>query len=248
MQRAAGLRVDGPYRFVQMADGREVATHAVLLASGVQYRKLQIPGAERFAGCGIYYGAALVEAVACKDEEVFVVGGANSAGQAAMHFSRYARHVSMLVRGESLSATMSKYLIDEIGRTSNISVDTKTEVVEALGEDRLSALRLRTPGGDQVIPATSLFVFIGAAPRTDWLPASILRDEGGFVLAGPDLRINGKWPEGWREERPPYLLETSVPGVFVAGDVRYGSVKRVASAVGEGSIAVQFVHQYLAGF
>jgi len=248
VQGATGLRVDGQYRFVQMADGREVATHAVLLASGVQYRKLQIPEAERFTGRGIYYGAALVEAVACKDEEVFIVGGANSAGQAAMHFSHYAKHVSMLVRGEGLSATMSKYLIDEIVRTSNISVESRTEVVDALGDDRLTAIRLRTPGGEREVPATSVFVFIGAAPRTNWLPACILRDESGFVMAGPDLRVDGKWPEDWREQRPPYLLETSVPGVFVAGDVRHGSVKRVASAVGEGSIAVQFVHQYLAGF
>jgi thioredoxin reductase (NADPH) len=248
VQQASGLRVDGQYRFVQMSDGREVATHAVLLASGVQYRKLEIPGAEKFMGRGIYYGAALVEAVACKDEDVFVVGGANSAGQAAMHFSHYAKRVSMLVRGEGLSATMSKYLIDEIGLTSNISVETRTEVVEALGEDRLTAIRLRTQEGEHEVPASSLFVFIGAAPRTDWLPQCILRDENGFLLAGPDLREDGKWPESWREQRQPFLLESSVPGVFVAGDVRHGSVKRVASAVGEGSIAVQFVHQYLAGF
>ena len=248
VQRATGLRVDGPYRFVKTADGREVATHAVLLASGVQYRKLQIPGGEEFTGRGIYYGAALVEAVACKDEEVFVVGGANSAGQAALHFSRYAKHVTMLVRGEGLSATMSKYLIDEIGRTSNISIQTCTEVIAASGEDRLNSIRLRTREGESDVAASSVFVFIGAAPRTDWLPGCVLRDEGGFVLAGPDLRMDGKWPESWKEQRPPYLLESSVPGVFVAGDVRHGSVKRVASAVGEGSIAVQFVHQYLAGF
>jgi thioredoxin reductase (NADPH) len=248
LQRASGLRIDGQYRFVQMADGREVATHAVLLAAGVQYRKLQIPDVDRFTGRGVYYGAALVEAVACKGEEVLIVGGANSAGQAAMHFSRYARRVTMLVRGAGLSATMSKYLIDEIGRTSNISVATGTEVVEALGEDRLTAVRLRTPEGEKEMQASSLFVFIGAAPRTNWLPACVLRDEAGFVLAGPDLRADGKWPDDWKEQREPYLLESSVPGVFVAGDVRHGSVKRVASAVGEGSIAVQFVHQYLAGF
>ena len=247
-QRATGLRIDGQYRFVQLADGREVSAHVVLLAPGVQYRKLGIPGADRLTGQGIYYGAALVEAVACKDEEVFVVGGANSAGQAALHFAKFACKVTMLVRGEGLSATMSKYLIDEIERTSNIVVEPHTQVLEAMGEERLEALKLRGPKGDYQVPASSLFVFIGAAPGTGWLPPAILRDDKGFLLAGPDLRSDGKLPESWREEREPFLLESSVPGVFVAGDVRHGSVKRVASAVGEGSIAVQFVHQYLAGF
>ncbi len=247
-QRASGLRLDGQYRFVKLADGREIATHVVLLALGVQYRRLQIPGADRLAGRGIYYGAALVEAASCKDEEVFVVGGANSAGQAALHFAKYACKVTMLVRGPGLSATMSKYLIDEIERTSNIVLEAHTEVVEAEGTERLEAIRLRSPEGERRVPASSLFVFIGAAPRTGWLPPEILRDEKGFVLAGPDLRCDGKLPGAWKEPREPFLLETSVPGVFVAGDLRYGSVKRVASAVGEGSIAVQFVHQYLAGF
>jgi thioredoxin reductase (NADPH) len=247
-QRATGLRIEGQYRFVQLADGREVSSHVVLLAPGVQYRKLGIPDADRLTGRGIYYGAALVEAVACKDEEVFVVGGANSAGQAALHFAKFACKVTMLVRGEGLSATMSKYLIDEIERTSNIVVEPRTQVLEAMGEERLETLKLSGPQGEYQVPASSVFVFIGAAPGTKWLPASILRDDKGFLLAGPDLRIEGKLPESWREAREPYLLESSVPGVFVAGDVRHGSVKRVASAVGEGSIAVQFVHQYLAGF
>jgi len=247
-QRATGMRIDGQYRFTQLADGREVSSHVVLLSPGVQYRKLEIPGAGRLTGRGIYYGAALVEAVACKGEEVFVVGGANSAGQAALHFAKFASKVIMLVRGPGLSATMSKYLIDEIERTSNIVLEPKTQVLEAFGEERLEALRLRGPAGESRVAASSLFVFIGAAPGTAWLPASILRDENGFLLAGPDLRIEGKLPEVWREPREPFLLESSVPGVFVAGDVRHGSVKRVASAVGEGSIAVQFAHQYLAGF
>jgi thioredoxin reductase (NADPH) len=247
-QRATGLRIDGQYRFVQLADGREVSSHVVLLSLGVHYRKLGIPGAERLTGQGIYYGAALVEAVSCKDEEVFVVGGANSAGQAALHFARYATKVTMLVRGPGLAATMSKYLIDEIGRTSNIVLEAHTQVVEAFGEERLEALQLKGPGGEYRVPASALFVFIGAAPGTSWLPPSILRDEHGFVLAGPDLHFDGKPPASWREPREPFLLESSVPGVFVAGDVRHGSVKRVASAVGEGSIAVQFAHQYLAGF
>jgi thioredoxin reductase (NADPH) len=247
-QRATGMRIDGQYRFLQLADGREISSHCVLLAPGVQYRKLDIPGADRLTGRGIYYGAALVEALACQGEEVFMVGGANSAGQAALHFARYATKVTMLVRGMGLSATMSKYLIDEIVRTSNIVVDANTQVLEALGDEHLAELRLRNPSGEVEVPASMLFVFIGAAPVTAWLPPSIMRDEKGFILAGPDLRKDGKLPDVWTEKRDPFLLETSVPGVFVAGDVRAGSVKRVASAVGEGSIAVQFMHQYLAGF
>ena len=247
-QRATGLRIDGQYRFIQLADGREVSSHVVLLSLGVHYRKLEIPGASQLAGRGIYYGAALVEAVSCKDEDVFVVGGANSAGQAALHFARYARKVTMLVRGAGLKATMSKYLIDEIARTSNIVLESQTQVLEAFGEEHLEALQLGSPSGEVRVPASSLFVFIGAAPGTEWLPANIVRDANGFVLAGPDLRVDGKHPEGWRELREPFLLESSVAGVFVAGDVRHGSIKRVASAVGEGSIAVQFAHQYLAGF
>ena len=247
-QRATGMRVAGQYRFVQLSDGREISGHCVLLAPGVQYRKLEIPGADRLTGCGIYYGAALVEARACEGEEVYIVGGANSAGQAALYFSKYATKVTMLVRGEGLSATMSKYLIDEISRTSNIVVEAKTQVLEAIGNERLESLRLNGPAGDSEVPATSLFIFIGAMPVTAWLPSCILCDENGFVLSGSDLRKDGRWPEVWRETREPLLLETSVPGVFVAGDVRHGSIKRVASAVGEGSIAVQFVHQYLAGF
>ena len=247
-QRAVGLRIDGQYRFVQLADGREVSSHVVLLAPGVQYRKLGIPGADRLTGKGIYYGAALVEATSCRDEEVFVVGGANSAGQAALHFAKFARKVTILVRREGLTATMSKYLIDEIERTSNISVETHTQIIAAEGEERLEALRLRGPKGEYCVKASSLFVFIGAEPGVEWLPESILRDDKGYLLAGPDLKQDGKIVNGWKEDREPFLLETSVPGVFVAGDVRHGSVKRVASAVGEGSIAVQFAHQYLAGF
>jgi thioredoxin reductase (NADPH) len=176
------------------------------------------------------------------------VGGANSAGQAALHFAKFASKVTMLLRGDGLSATMSKYLIDEIESTSNIVLGPKTQVIEAEGDQRLEALRLSGPQGEWREPATSLFVFIGAAPGTEWLPACILRDQKGFVLAGPDLPRNGKLAALWPEKREPFLLESSVPGVFVAGDLRYGSVKRVASAVGEGSIAVQFAHQYLAGF
>jgi thioredoxin reductase (NADPH) len=248
MQRATGLRLDGQYRFVKLGDGREIASHSIVLAQGVQYRKLDVPGAEQLAGRGVYYGAALVEALACKGEEVFIVGGANSAGQAALYFAKYACKVTMLVRGDGLSATMSKYLIDEIGDTSNIVVEARTQVVEAMGGERLERLRLRGRGGEFEAPASSLFIFIGAAPETAWLPPCVLCDNKGFVLAGVDLHSDGRSREVWREPREPLLLESSVPGVFVAGDVRHGSVKRVASAVGEGSIAVQLVHQYLAGF
>jgi len=247
-QRATGMRIDGQYRFVQLSDGREISSHCVLLAPGVQYRKLEIPGADRLTGCGIYYGAALIEARACQGEEIYMVGGANSAGQAALYFAKFATKVTMLVRGDGLSATMSKYLIDEISRTSNIVIEVQTQVLEAFGNERLESLRLHGPAGDSQVPASSVFVFIGAVPVTAWLPPCILRDDKGFVLSGSDLRKDGKLPEVWHETREPFLLETSVPGVFVAGDVRYGSIKRVASAVGEGSIAVQFVHQYLAGF
>ncbi len=191
-QRVTSLRVDGQYRFVELADGREVSSHVVLLAMGVHYRKLAIPGADRLTGRGIYYGAALVEALSCKDEDVFIVGGANSAGQAALHFARYACKVTMLVRGNGLSATMSKYLIDEIERTSNIVLEAETQVLEAIGEERLDGLRLLGPEGESVVPATSLFVFIGAAPGTGWLPSCILKDDKGFVLSGSDLRSDGK--------------------------------------------------------
>jgi thioredoxin reductase (NADPH) len=225
----------------------------LLLSTGVQYKRLDIPGAEELTGRGVYYGAALVEAAACKDEEVYVVGGANSAGQAALHFAKFACKVTMLVRAGGLEASMSKYLIDEIERTSNIVIEPNTQVVEASGKDHLEALRTRGPDGEVLREAGSLFVFIGAVPGTEWLPDSVLRDDKGFILAGPDLtspevKATGKFTQLWKQSRDPFLLETSVPGVFVAGDVRHGSIKRAASAVGEGSIAVQFAHQYLASF
>ncbi len=247
-QCVTGIREENQYRLIRTADGREVSCHVGLIALGVNYRRLDAPGIERLTGVGVYYGAAMAEARACKDEDVYIVGGANSAGQAAMHFSQYARQVTMLVRGESLEASMSKYLIDQIAGTSNIKVETCSQVVEAIGENRLESLRLNCRGEETVVPATGLFIFIGAAPSTTWLPERIMRDPHGFVLSGPDLRMDGKLPKRWKEDRDPYLLETSMPGMFVAGDVRHGSVKRVASAVGEGSIAVQFMHQYLARF
>ncbi len=247
-QRAASIRTEGPYHIIQLEDGREVSSHACLLSVGVHYRRLTIPGIEQLTGRGVYYGAALTEARSCEGEHVYIVGGANSAGQAAMHFSKYAQQVTMLVRASSLEKSMSKYLIDQIAETSNISVEVKSQVAEVIGEDHLTAISIENSTGKQTCPASSLFIFIGAAPLTDWLPESIMRDPNGFVLSGPDLKIDGKLPRQWKEDREPFLLETSVPGIFVAGDVRHGAIKRVASAVGEGSIAVQFVHQYLAKF
>jgi thioredoxin reductase (NADPH) len=247
-QRAMGLRVEGPYRYVKVADGSELACHAVLLATGVEWRKLNVPGVDRLQGAGVYYGAGSTEAMTCKDEDVYIIGGANSAGQAAMNFSRYARRVVMLVRGESLAATMSRYLIDEIEKTQNISVEFGSSVVEAHGESRLEAISVHcgASGGVSQQAASSLFIFIGALPGTEWLSGVVERDEKGFILTGSELKRNGKLPNGWPLKRDPGLLETSVPGVFAVGDVRRGSVKRVASGVGEGSIAIQFVHSYLA--
>jgi thioredoxin reductase (NADPH) len=247
-QEAVGLRMEGPYRLVKLADGNEISCHALLIATGVQWRNLDVPGMERLQGAGVYYGAGPAEAISCKDEDVYVVGGANSAGQAAMHFSKYARRVVMLVRGDSLASSMSQYLIDQIKQTSNIHVEFRTRIVEVHGKDRLEAISIRCGDSGQVeqAPASALYIFIGAVPRTEWLAGLVERDENGFILSGSDLVRNGQRPKGWTLGRDPGLLETNVPGVFVVGDVRRGSVKRVASGVGEGSIAVQFVHQYLA--
>ncbi len=247
-QCAAGIATRDQYHHVALGDGREVNCRVVLVCIGVHWRRLQVPGAERLLNAGLYYGATLSEASTCTDEEIFLVGGANSAGQAAIHFAKFARKVTMLVRGPSLVQSMSKYLIDQIAGTSNISVEFSAEVQELHGETQLESITVQQDGEVTQRQASSLFIFIGAAPRTEWLPPAILRDGRGFVLAGPDLRKDGKLPSNWSEDREPYLLETSVPGIFVAGDVRFGSVKRVASSVGEGSIAVQFIHQYLAQF
>lgn len=247
-QQAIGLRVEGPYRYVKVADGSELACHSVLLATGVEWRKLNVPGVDRLQGAGVYYGAGSTEAMTCQDEDVYVIGGANSAGQAAMNFSRYARRVVMLVRGESLGSTMSRYLIDEIEKTKNISVEFESSVVGAHGESRLESISVQCGASGEVsqVSASSLFIFIGALPGTEWLDGVVERDEKGFILSGSELKRNGKLPAGWPLKRDPGLLETSVPGVFAVGDVRRGSVKRVASGVGEGSIAIQFVHNYLA--
>ena len=247
-QCASSIRSANQYHSVVLGDNREVSCRVCLIAVGVHWRRLDVPGIDRLTGAGVYYGASMSEAQSCLNEEIFVVGGANSAGQAAMHFAKFARKVTMLVRGPSLVASMSKYLIDQIAATSNIEVQAESEVLEAFGQERLEALLIGSPSGQARVETSSLFIFIGAAPKTAWLPETILRDNKGFVISGRDLMVDGKLPKTWSEQRDPYLLETSVPGIFVAGDVRHGSVKRVASSVGEGSIAVQFMHQYLAQF
>ncbi len=245
--RATALKSEGTYRFLELENGSKISCHAVVLSTGVQWRKLDVPGMDRLQDAGVYYGAASTEALSCRDEEVYIVGGANSAGQAAMFFSKYAKRVVMLVRGPSLSATMSQYLIDQIAQTPSIQVEVNTHIVEVHGADHLEEISLKCEktGETSRIPATALFIFIGAQPKTEWLDGAIERDAKGFILTGTDLMKDGKPPKGWTPDRDPYLLETSIPGVFAAGDVRCGSAKRVASGVGEGSVAVQFVHQYL---
>jgi thioredoxin reductase (NADPH) len=255
-QEVTGIRIEDPYRLITLADGGEVSCHALILALGVSWKRLDVSGLEKFTGAGVYYGAAQTEALTCKGEDVYIVGGANSAGQAAMYFSRYARQVTMLVRS-SLTKSMSQYLIEQIAETPNIAVQENTSVVEAKGTTSLEviAIQNRLTGEIETVPATSLFIFIGAVPRTDWLEGVVDRDERGFIVTGSDLKhvnatgrdsLLSRRPKGWRLDRDPYLLETNVPGVFAVGDVRHGSIKRVASGVGEGSICVQFVHQYLA--
>ncbi len=247
-QEAVDTIMQDSYRILKLADNSELNCHALVVSTGVSYRKLDVPGADKLTGSGIYYGAAMTEAINSTGDDVYVVGGANSAGQAAIHFSKYARRVIMLIRAESLSSSMSQYLINRINETANIEVWPQTEVLEAIGDTRLEKLCLRDnkTGETRVVESSRLFIFIGAAPRTQWLPEAIQRDSNGFILTGSDLLVDGKNPKGWELARPPFLLETSVPGIFAAGDVRHHSVKRVASAVGEGSIAIQFVHQYLA--
>jgi len=243
-----GLDVDGSARTVRFADGSSIGGHTVILATGVNYRQLSAPGVGDLTGRGVYYGSALTEAVGCTDNDVFIVGGANSAGQAAVYLSKAARSITILVRGPSLEKSMSYYLIQQVESIPNITVRTCTEVVAAEGTDHLEQLTLRdsTTGQTQTVNAAYLFVFIGAAPRTDWLDGVVIRDQRGFVPTGPDLPTSGQnRPAGWELDRVPYHLETSVPGIFVAGDVRSESAKRVASAVGEGAMAVMLVHRYL---
>jgi len=245
-QEVCGVRIDGQYRVLTLADGSEISTRALLIASGVAYRALDVPGAASLTGAGVYYGAALTEAISCRDEEVLIVGGGNSAGQAALFFAQYARHVTLIVRGASLGESMSQYLVDQVEATANVTVLTRTRVAAMHGDERLRSVTLACDNEQREMDATSLFAFIGAAPRTDWVASVVQRDEHGFILTGPDLEQENGRPRGWTLTRDPYLLETNLPGVFCAGDVRHQSVKRVASAVGEGAIAVQFTHRYLA--
>ncbi|WP_320772954.1 FAD-dependent oxidoreductase [Streptomyces sp. CRN 30] len=246
-REVTGLEVNGSARTVRFSDGSAVAAHSVILATGVSYRELAAPGTDDLTGCGVFYGSALTEAASCQGHDVYIVGGANSAGQAAMYLARGAKSVTLLVRGASLTASMSHYLIQQIEDMPNISVRCGTVVEAAHGEGRLERLTLRDAetGQSELVDARWLFVFIGAAPLTDWLEGTVERDGRGFILAGPDLMPDGKPPAGWEPARAPYHLETSVPGVFVAGDARAESAKRVASAVGEGAMAVMLVHRYL---
>jgi thioredoxin reductase (NADPH) len=246
-QEVAQVRVEDPYRIVRLADGTELSCHALIVATGVSYRKLDAPGVDRLTGAGVYYGASLTEAFSYKEEDVYIVGGANSAGQAAMFFSDHARKVVVVYRGDSLRKSMSEYLVKQVEGRENIEVRLNCSLVEAQGEDHLERIVIKNSasGETEIVPTQALFILIGAAPHTDWLEGVVERDERGFILSGPDLPKHGERPKGWKLARDPYLLEASIPGVFVAGDVRHGSIKRCASAVGEGSIAVQFVHQYL---
>lgn len=246
-QQVAKLRLEDPYRIITLTEGSELSCHALVIATGVSYRKLNVPGMDQLTGAGVYYGASMSEAMSCRNEDVYIIGAGNSAGQAAMYLAKFAKRVFILVRGDNLGAKMSQYLVDQIEATDNISVMLNTEVNEVSGEERLETITLLDNQTDntETVPASTLFIFIGASPHTDWLEGLVVRDKRGFVLTGTDLLRDGKSPKGFHQ-RMPFLLETSVPGIFAAGDVRHGSVKRVASAVGEGSIAVQFIHQYLA--
>ncbi len=241
VSKATALHVEGAGRIVELDGGAQLSASSVIVSSGVSYRMMPAEGFEKFTGAGVYYGATLTEARSCAEQHVVVIGGANSAGQAAVYFSGYAGKVTMLVRGDSLAKSMSRYLIEQLAALPNVEVRTHAQALAAEGDGHLNCLLIRDENGEREERVDDAFVFIGAAPRTDWLEGVVARDEHGFILAGLDVKA-----AGWPLKRDPFLLETSVPGVFVAGDVRARSIKRVASAVGEGSMAVSLIHEYLA--
>ncbi len=244
-QEVTELCIQDGYKVLTLGDGREVRTKAVVLTTGVSYRTLDVPGIERLSGAGVYYGAARTEARSCDEQDVYIVGGGNSAGQAAMYLASYARRVFIVIRGENLAASMSAYLIEQIGHTENIEILPFAQVKEVCGQDHLESIMLDNHGTVEQRPARALFVFIGAKPSTEWVCHQVLCDGKGFVLTGRDLVTDPRYATAWKQTREPFLLETCVPGIFAAGDSRAGAMARVASAVGEGSMAIKFVHQYL---
>jgi thioredoxin reductase (NADPH) len=237
------------YKYIILEDGIEIISRSIVITTGVDYRKLEVKGIDDFTGAGIYYGAAITEASACKDKEVYIIGGGNSAGQAAMYLSKFAKRVYIIIRKESLVATMSAYLIEQIAGTSNIEVCPFTEIIEALGHNCLEKLTLINVNTKETVTkeASALYIFIGAKPYTDWIHMGIIKSKNNFIETGRDLNSYDTFAKGWKLKRDPFLLETSCPGIFAAGDVRAGAMNRVASAVGEGSMAISFVHKYLAG-
>jgi thioredoxin reductase (NADPH) len=246
-QEVNGVKIEGPSRVLSLSDGVEVGCRALLIATGIAFRKLDVPGLDQLTGAGVYYYAPMSEAFSYRNGDVYIVGGANSAGQAAMYFSRFARQVTMLVRGSSLSDSMSQYLEDQIAATKNIHVKLNSSVIAVTGTDHCDTITIQDnkTRATETVPASALLIYAGAVPRTDWLAGIVERDEQGYVISGQHLMLEGKRPTGWTADRDPFYLETSVPGIFVAGDVRHRSAKGVTSGVGEGAMAVKLVHQYL---
>jgi thioredoxin reductase (NADPH) len=246
-QEVCGVRVEGPSRLLKLSDGGEVGCRALLIASGIAFRKLDVPGLERLSGAGVYYYAPMSDAFSYRDGDIYIVGGANSAGQAAMYFSKFARRVTMLVRGNSLSDSMSQYLENQIAATKNIEVRLNSSVIAVEGTERCETITIQNnkTRSTESVPASALLIYAGAIPHTDWLAGIVERDAQGYVISGQHLMLENKRPTGWTADRDPFYLETSVPGIFVAGDVRHRSAKGVTSGVGEGAMAVKLVHQYL---